>query len=848
MERKVPIKLLISLIAVAILLLFSLLLFVFFLNEGSFGGVFIKPELSLAVEADGEPLFRSESTNLLSKGNHTLVIQNKDGHDVRASFFAGSQQIGEVTVKKGKSVTLDLSLEEEKPISAVVSGKGNAVGYLSAREALLSVTEVMPEGGDLVFFGGVTLPEVTLSAPFRFYGSFDFQSLSIATPKEGQIVLSPEVPFQGDLYVFAPKSKVYFHNFSLAASQKSRNYYIKAKSLNGDVLDPGAYPVNSWKELSRLGDEKALPQLCEDAVVTFTAPFRLESDVHLSGHSLLIFQKKIDFSEYRITLSASSSGTFRVVTGTDTAPTATQLLFDAPESALIWESDGSLLTTIPAMSTVERYSNLDRYNGVKTTLGGKGSATPALTLFAHDNAFLEADAAFLPEGNRLIGILPYNVSFDDLKNASFDLSASKGTVTLEGDLATGRVVTVDENGLERRFAVELRREAKNIPVLYIETEGREEITSKSQYLSATFSLDGADTKIESVPETHIRVRGRGNSTWKWEKKPYKIHFDEPVSILGLPAAEEWALFSNYADKSLMRNRLAQKMASTLSFEYCPTQEYVDLFLNGEYLGVYTIGEHLEEGVGRVEVTHDMSRRDCGYFMEAGGVVSGVDVKGMNYFHAGLVKFVLVKGPEYNTLTSEQFEFIKQYMLSADRAVKSGEGYEEYLDMETLVDWLIMIELTNNTDCAWRRSTYFTKDPGEKLKLGPVWDFDLAFGNFSKDVEGFNTWVSTSDDDYVGETWSTHLLEDPEFREAFRSRWRAVKDDLLEFALCTIDEDYETLYPSAQANFDRWDILGRKVAFERHDTKYYKTYASQIQYLKDFLVKRAAWIDGQVEAW
>lgn len=848
MVKKVPNRLLAALIAVSILLALSLAFFIYFLNEGSFGGVFIKPDLPIAVETEGKALFLPESLNRLSKGKHTLSIQNIKNYDLQVVFFAGSLKIGEAKVEKGQGVNLEIALEEEQAISAVISGQEDDLGVITASDALRPVTSSMPNGGALVFLRGVTLPDIVLSAPFRLYGAFDFDSLSLRTEKAGRIVVAPDAPFQGDFYVSANTSSVYFRNFSLCAPQKSINFYIKAKALNGDRLDPDAFPVASWEELSRLGDENALPQLSENASVTFTAPFSLKNDVRLKGHSMLIFREKIDFSDFRILLSASPAGAYRVVTGTGTAPAATQLLFDAPESTLTWEADGSQITTIPALTTVERFSNLASYNGVKTTLGGAGSVAPALTLPAADNEFLEADVAFLPEGNCLVGVLPYNVTFDDLKNAVYNLTSPEGSVTLEGDLATGRVVTVDQNGFERRFAVELRREAKNIPVLYIETEGREEISSKSQYRSATFSLDGAGTEIPSVPETHIRVRGRGNSTWKWEKKPYKIHFDEPVSILGLPAAEEWALFSNYADKSLMRNRLAQKMASTLSFEYCPTQEYVDLFLNGEYLGVYTIGEHLEEGSGRVEVTHDMSRRDCGYFMEAGGVVSGVDVKGMNYFHAGLVKFVLVKGPEYNALTSEQFEFIKQYMLAADRAVKRGDGYEEYLDMETLVDWLIMIELTNNTDCAWRRSTYFTKDPDEKIKLGPVWDFDLAFGNFSKDVEGFNTWVSTSEDNYVGETWSTHLLEDPEFREAFRSRWLEVKDELLKCAMTTIDEDYETLYPSAKANFERWDILGRKVAFERHDTKYYKTYESQIRYLKDFLINRAAWIDGQVEAW
>ena len=92
------------------------------------------------------------------------------------------------------------------------------------------------------------------------------------------------------------------------------------------------------------------------------------------------------------------------------------------------------------------------------------------------------------------------------------------------------------------------------------------------------------------------------------------------------------------------------------------------------------------------------------------------------------------------------------------------------------------------------------------------------------------------------------MQDPEFQKAFRARWDEVKTHLVETALEAIDEDYELLSPSAEENFDRWDILGRKVAFERHDTVNYKTYESQIEYLKNFLLNRAAWIDAQVEEW
>jgi hypothetical protein len=202
-----------------------------------------------------------------------------------------------------------------------------------------------------------------------------------------------------------------------------------------------------------------------------------------------------------------------------------------------------------------------------------------------------------------------------------------------------------------------------------------------------------------------------------------------------------------------------------------------------------------------------------------------------------------------TMTSEQFNYIKDYMTELSQKIRVGEGYESYLNMDSLVDWLIMIELANNIDCAYRRSTLFTKDSGGLLTLGPVWDFDLAFGNFSKDNPNYDQWISTDkEDDYVGITWSTFLFEDPEFKARFKARWQEVRDLLLETAMESIEADYERLSPSAELNFIRWKILGVKVAFEPHNTKYYKTYRSQIDYLKNYLTKRAAWIDSAVADW
>lgn len=843
MEFGKPKKLVLLLASLLFLVVLSSAAALYYFTVGAYGGVFRCdfPQV-LFTDDSGNEVF-GESSIVFSEGENRYRVKNREGQSVSLSLFSSGKLVTQVNLEPGEEKEITLTLPNVPTL--VMQSQEENFAYVGDEEGLRAASSLMIEGGDLYFPQTIALGGVHFAAPFRLFGDFTVGEITFATELSGNIVLFPRKAGSVLPIVSAPAASFYTKNLTLPIGEERLDYYITAKSYNGKKLRADYFPVTTWEEFSALSDPARLPKLPDGGEVSFLGEFDLKNDVTLLGHYSLDFKKKISFGEHVLHLSSEGEGEFRVRTALGTAPSAEELIFSAPLSDLVWESE---VLSVPAPGSIEKYSNIASYNGVALTLGGAGSAIPTLVLteLAHEE-FVE-EITFGVKGNLLVGTLPFLISEADLKEASFTLTCNGGECRLEGDLSSGVVVTVDQEGKERRFGIAAAREKESIPVVYLETEGGAEITSKSQYISATFALDGEETEVPSVKESHIRIRGRGNSTWKWEKKPYKIHFDEPTSLLGLPAAEEWALFSNYADKSLIRNRLAQVIASKLSFDYCPTQVCVDVFLNGEYLGIYTLGEHLEAGEGRVEIREDSSRMDCGFFLEAGGVVAGVDVKGMNYFHAGLVKFVLIKTPDYSLLTSEQFDFIKKYMQAADEAVKAKEGYEEYLDMETLVDWFLMIELSNNTDCSWRRSTYFTKNPGEKVKMGPVWDFDLAFGNFSKDVEGFDTWVSTSEDDYVGETWSTHLLQDPEFQALVKKRWLEVRDVLLEAAMEEIDASYELLSPSAKYNFRRWDILGKKVAFERHDTKNYPTFRSQMTYLKDFLENRFAWLDSQILAW
>ncbi|MBQ4037582.1 MAG: CotH kinase family protein [Clostridia bacterium] len=841
-------RLLISLSLLFAFFILALSLFFFFLGKGAYGGVFSPDTIDFSLSLNGQTVLSPESGVLLPAGDHRLTLTVEEPSPLFVYLLCDGKPLYEGELYE-KETVLSASLEKESRLSVLFMKEAEAKAYLSTSSDLAFSLKKMRVGGDLTFLEDLGSAPLSLQAPFRLFGIYSFEEITVETALSAPIVLCPSVPASGALYVNAPAAMVYYRNFTPSFTKTTRDLYLKAAGCNGDALDPLYYPVSSLAELERLADPAALPRLQENGSICFLAPVSLQKSLSFTCHANLSFLAQPSFGAHALIFSTPTEGEFSVTVDGGISVPQCALRFDAPRSGLTWSASAlSGLSTAPVALTVEKYNNLAFYNGSELALGGEGKAVPTLAFYKTYHPSLEEDIVFTAEGNLLTAALPFSMTLKDLEGLSHTLVSDGGTCHLVGTLSDGYVLTVDENGLEHRYGIAARREAKGIPVVYLETENGAAIDSKSQYVSATIMLDSVDPALSSLQETHIRIRGRGNSTWKWDKKPYKIHFDEPVALFGLPAGEEWALFANFADKTLMRNRLAQIMSEELSFAYTPSHVYVDVFLNGEYLGIYGLGEHLEEGEGRVEVPHDPSALDCGFFMEAGGVVAGVDVKGMNYFHTDLLKFVLIKGPEFNALTSEQFSYIRDYVQKACDAVVAGDGYEEYIDMESFIDWLIMIELSNNVDCAYRRSTYITKAPGGKLVFGPMWDFDLAFGNFSKDEQAYNVWVSTSEDDYVGTTWSTYLLEDPEFRAMFKRRWLEVRDSLLEAAFAEIETGYEKLAPSAEENFIRWDILGKKVAFEPFSTKYYPTFESNIEYLTEFLEDRAAWISAQVKDW
>ncbi len=466
------------------------------------------------------------------------------------------------------------------------------------------------------------------------------------------------------------------------------------------------------------------------------------------------------------------------------------------------------------------------------------------------------------EGNTITLTITAPTDTYSLKNAAVEYETSGGEVYFPiGE--NGKVDLTNENcfcvvkdakGEKRFYKIKLEYGENLIPVISIDVKSGKPITSKEEYVDATVSIDvnGVNgwylpSGFESLEPTEVGIKGRGNSTWDWEKKPYKLKFDSKTEVLGMKAAKKWILLANYSDYSLMRNYVAMEASKVLGVGISPLSQYpVNLFINGEYAGVYSIGEDHEVKDGRIDLPKDDGKADTSFLLEIGGYESD-DIYGVTIIHTDLIRHCSIEYPESEDLTPEQFKLIEDYIKKANSAVKSLKGYEEYIDVDSLIDWFISTELFYNLESCFRRSCYITKQSGGKLTMGPIWDYDLAMGNLYNDYGKYTSWACLMQEKgYIEDNWFCYLMNDPSFRAKLKTRWNKIKNELLEKTLYCIDEMEKTLSPSAEYNFKLWKILGtRAVKPQPLAVKSQKTYAQSVEYIRDFVIDRWNWMDKNI---
>ena len=385
--------------------------------------------------------------------------------------------------------------------------------------------------------------------------------------------------------------------------------------------------------------------------------------------------------------------------------------------------------------------------------------------------------------------------------------------------------------------------AGGFAVLEIELDGYPESDihrSDWRPIKYTLRYDGVLLEDESA-----QIKGRGNYTWGQPKRPYAIKCDKRTDWFGFGAARDWVLLANFTDQSQMRNQIAFTLAGLFGFAFSCQCRPAHVFIDGQYNGLYLITEKVEIDKARLALED-----------RAGDLLLELD---NNYgwgepdaFQSDFGNLYVPKDPtneelkadkENTTVTFKRaLNDARQKINNFEQAVVGLTGYSnfsQYMDMDSLVDWYIFNEIMKNDDTLFNSSIFLYNDYDGVLHMGPVWDYDLAMGGIDRndgknvDPEGFMFL-----EDYWGKpNWMSYALKSTTLNDMIRARWQELyAAGTFEYIISFLEAQREYLRDAYEANYSVWENEGVFVPSNSFD--------EAVDYLKDFLVRRIAWLNSQ----
>ena len=343
--------------------------------------------------------------------------------------------------------------------------------------------------------------------------------------------------------------------------------------------------------------------------------------------------------------------------------------------------------------------------------------------------------------------------------------------------------------------------------IYIDTEGAAPIVSKEDYLNTKLTIDGQSKYEDRVFELseQARIKGRGNSTWSWPKKPFKIKLDTKETLLSdndplsrLLPEKDWVLLADYQDGVHLLNNVAFTIGRMLDMPFTNTIIPVELTLNGNYLGVYGLTEQVEVKTNRVNVGDDGLLLELELYFD----------EEWQFRSAAYNLPVMVKDPGLDT--QSELDIIQSEWNTFEALVASDDfpnnNYLDYIDAESIAKYFIVYMLTANKEINHPKSTYIHKAAGGKYAMGPIWDFDWAY-----DYEGTGQHFGSADDDLfltgtkLGTVFFKRLmLSDPKIKSLVKAYWLDFTSSHLEDLMNHIDEHAFIIKGAKARNLKIWD--------------------------------------------
>ncbi|MDR1543657.1 MAG: CotH kinase family protein [Prevotellaceae bacterium] len=411
----------------------------------------------------------------------------------------------------------------------------------------------------------------------------------------------------------------------------------------------------------------------------------------------------------------------------------------------------------------------------------------------------------------------------------------------------------------------------NLPTVNIHTINEERINSKEIYVRGYITIVDGSTIVNDS----INIRGRGNASWDFKKRPYRIKLDSSTKIFGSPAtARNWTLLSNEGDKTLIRNLLAFDISKRMEMPYTPAGKLVDVVLNGDYKGTYQLCDHIDIRVGRVQI-NEMEATDVSGAALTGGYLMEYqrEPKGDQDFTSNRGFAVEIKSPDDDIRVAAQTNYIKNHFNTWETSVRNNNNISQYTDIESFVRFFLMEEFTGNTD-TYHQTYIYKKRNDDKFYFGPGWDFDIAYDNDMRIVytndnaQRTNQWLyhggqgnvpmcgycnghwqgSISDDmrDMID-----RLLANTEIAQKMQDIWARYRNSgaISEQTLLQVIDNYAAqITVSQDLNFKRWDYLNDWT----HMMEGRGSYEDNINILKNYITGtgntkgRLQWFDDKMQ--
>ena len=383
-----------------------------------------------------------------------------------------------------------------------------------------------------------------------------------------------------------------------------------------------------------------------------------------------------------------------------------------------------------------------------------------------------------------------------------------------------------------------------LPSVWLETNSHVNVANANQYYGGSIKIiNGSRTRANSsVIKASVKIMGISPIRWYrpdyimsnsedllLAKNGYLVKFNNNISLFDEPKGTTWRMMPNLNDLTFIHNQMAFFMGKMSKLDYTPRAHHVDMFMNGRFFGNYVMTE-------RPELTDErMNIGDNGIILNIGSEESG------KYFYGNyLERPVTVMAP--GSPSAETVAYANEFVIAAENALFSSNftdassGWQKYMDMDSFVDWYLINEIAKNQDGAFKTNCLMNLARGGKLKMGPLWDFEEAFGNTSK---------STSAEGFVikNVNWYARLFQDPAFVAKVKERFNYFYENQ-QTIISEINANAESLRYSVKEDNYRWNTYAD---YTSSTVSVWMAYGSLVDSMKQWLVARMDWLKKEFDA-